>query len=381
MQVSQARVEANRRNALLSTGPKTPEGKAISRANSLKHGLCSSMVNPEDAHAIMSRARDFFDTLRPQNHFHCFLVNEVALISFKIERSERMDRRVRDKIAIKAELGWDDDKRIEAELLGEQLGNRPAVVVEQLRKTPQGCEWLMGRWALLAYVADQGKGWTPEQDRLAFDLMATPADFREGFKPGVSLDFRGKVIDEAAVARREIDELDRRRAAVRELDEANQALAMADLYDDSDPELKRLRKYEGMLHGRLRWCIRQLQEDAPPKEAPRWLKQRWLGDQQPAPTPEPTPSTVAPTCEVIDVRASTLPEPATIVEPPMEYEPHGGHRLPDPHPPFDLEPDEFPEPGQSADIPQILANRREKKLKKDEAVRETRRQQVKDLLA
>jgi len=48
MIVSEARIAANRRNAKLSTGPKTAEGKEKSRANALKHGLCSSVIVPED---------------------------------------------------------------------------------------------------------------------------------------------------------------------------------------------------------------------------------------------------------------------------------------------------------------------------------------------
>ena len=57
MKLSEARVEANRKNATRSTGPRTPEGKLRSRANAVKHGLCSEVVgveNPEVATASPS---------------------------------------------------------------------------------------------------------------------------------------------------------------------------------------------------------------------------------------------------------------------------------------------------------------------------------------
>src|SRR4051812_18596608 len=42
--VSEKRVAANRRNALLSTGPRTKQGKAVSRMNALRHGLLARQV-------------------------------------------------------------------------------------------------------------------------------------------------------------------------------------------------------------------------------------------------------------------------------------------------------------------------------------------------
>jgi hypothetical protein len=51
---SEKKAEANRRNALKSTGPKTPEGKDAVRLNALKHGLLSQeiLLPGEDEEAL-----------------------------------------------------------------------------------------------------------------------------------------------------------------------------------------------------------------------------------------------------------------------------------------------------------------------------------------
>src|SRR5258707_6544233 len=150
MIVSEARVAANRRNAARSTGPKTEEGKQRSRANALKHGLCASVVVSEDAKLVQQRASDWFDALKPQCEFHSWLVDEVAILSIRIDRCERMERRARDVKAMKAELCWEDDRRLDAVRLGGLLPKRPREGVEELRRTPPGCEWLVAPWGMLA---------------------------------------------------------------------------------------------------------------------------------------------------------------------------------------------------------------------------------------
>src|SRR3954463_11782011 len=191
MIVSEARVAANRRNAARSTGPKTEAGKQRSRAKALKHGLCASVVVAEDAKLVQQRTCEWFDALKPQSEFHSWLVDEVANISLRIDRCERMERRARGVKAMRAELCWEDDRRLDAVRLGGLLAKRPDEVVEELRRTPQGCEWLMTRWEMLAHTAAVRGSWTPEQARLAFDLLGPPAEFREGNRPGASLDLDG----------------------------------------------------------------------------------------------------------------------------------------------------------------------------------------------
>ena len=100
MIVSEARMAANRRNAHAVHRTEDRGGQGASRANALKHGLCASVVVAEDAELVQQRASDWFDALKPQNEFQSWLVDEVAMLSLRIDRCERMERRVRDVKAI-----------------------------------------------------------------------------------------------------------------------------------------------------------------------------------------------------------------------------------------------------------------------------------------
>ncbi|MCP6259133.1 hypothetical protein NL429_29795, partial [Klebsiella pneumoniae] len=81
----------------------------------------------------------------------------------------RMDRRQRDQSALRAEFFWEDDRRLMAIELGDRLGSKPEKTVARLRATPQGCDWLLGRWASLQGVLDAGKTWDEAQSSIALD--------------------------------------------------------------------------------------------------------------------------------------------------------------------------------------------------------------------
>ena len=295
MHVSEARIAANRRNSLRSTGPRDTDK---TRGNALKDGLCATVLAQESPELIQEQVEALHFALRPQNKFQAGLIDLAAVDLVRIARCGRVERRARTRVAERAELTWDDDRRLDAEKLGATLAVRGAEVVEALRATPQGCEWLMARWAMLAHVADANDSWDAEQAAMAFELLGTPHAFRTSGPPGTALDFDGRVVGPddgpAAVARRAVAELRERREAVAELDEAERQRAAGD-YADSDPEVRRARRYEATLHNRVRWVVAQVKAETPERERRFDLIPKWVPDrlaelaqaQDQAQTPEP----------------------------------------------------------------------------------------------
>ena len=261
MQLSEARITANRQNSLKSTGPK--EGKVRSRANALKHGFCSEVLLVEDPQAVRDRVGEIAPATLPVEGFDVWAAEQAAVLSLRIERCQASEQAIRDRIVARAEVTWDEDRKLEATLLGATIGKKPEAIAARLLETYHGCEWLIGRWSLLANAALTNGCWTPEQSKLAFDMLGTPLEFREGNWPGASIDAQGKVVNpsetELPFARRQIARLQERKELLRPLDQASRERAKADLAGENDPELRRLRRYENALQRRLEWSMDLLQ--------------------------------------------------------------------------------------------------------------------------
>jgi hypothetical protein len=85
---TQSQIDANRRNAQKSTGPKTPEGKAKSRRNGLQHGLTAKtcMLADEDPEALLELLEEIREKFDPQDTDEDFLIERMAKARFKYNR-------------------------------------------------------------------------------------------------------------------------------------------------------------------------------------------------------------------------------------------------------------------------------------------------------
>jgi hypothetical protein len=88
--LSQQQAEANRRNAMKSTGPRTPEGKAASSRNGLTHGLSGDkhfILEGEDPEAFLRLLQDLHDHLRPVGDSEEMVVQRIAAAQWRLDRA------------------------------------------------------------------------------------------------------------------------------------------------------------------------------------------------------------------------------------------------------------------------------------------------------
>jgi hypothetical protein len=86
-------IEANRRNGRLSTGPRSPDGKRISRMNALKHGLTAQQVTlfDESLDDFQAFQTKLVAALQPQGAVELHLAERVALCAWRLRRVDRIE--------------------------------------------------------------------------------------------------------------------------------------------------------------------------------------------------------------------------------------------------------------------------------------------------
>ena len=189
MPSSDRRIAANRANALKSTGPRTDEGKEITRANALKHGLSSLVVVPgEEQGAVAARVEWLQDAMAPEGDpMTLILARQVAFLSVQAERAFRYQTAVAAERTRTAQADHDEQRKAAADQLFGYLGCEPLTNHRRLMATVEGVDVLIGHLEDLDRAARPG-GPRWEQDH------ATRLDFATGHFPGMTPNSRAQAL-------------------------------------------------------------------------------------------------------------------------------------------------------------------------------------------
>ena len=88
---TQKQIEANRKNAQRSTGPQTPQGKAIVSQNAAKHGLLATqaVIRDEDQSDFDLHLAQWLDELNPEGPMEELLAQRIVILSWRLNRAAR----------------------------------------------------------------------------------------------------------------------------------------------------------------------------------------------------------------------------------------------------------------------------------------------------
>ena len=140
--ISERKLAANRENALRSTGPKTDEGKAASRLNSVTHGLTATLPSAiaQSQSELEERKAKWRPELKPEGDFQESLFDQIVVETLRVERCQKTFLALCTQHARRAKVEWDGDRRRDAATLAAGLAKNPRAVAERLAATPHGCD-------------------------------------------------------------------------------------------------------------------------------------------------------------------------------------------------------------------------------------------------
>jgi hypothetical protein len=182
---TECQIASNKRNAHKSTGPKTPEGKARSRANALKHGLAAETLMIDGLEADFARRKaEWEQDIKPTTSEGRFALDAVVACTFQIEDCRRSINARLDRDINRACLVWDLDREADVALIASKLAKQPELVSRQLKSSKHGVELILRLWDLLGESLDTKKvAWSDAEISTAFDLLGIPSHLRDGRAP------------------------------------------------------------------------------------------------------------------------------------------------------------------------------------------------------
>jgi hypothetical protein len=261
---TQRQIDANRRNATLSTGP-SEASKSRTRLNATKHGLASQLSTVETASGeFESRRARWEPEYQPVGEGANWALDQAVASSIRIEACGRS----LDVLVVaerkRSALAWDQDRSVEAATTFARLTKDPILASRQLETSRAGVMLLLDAWFGLCQSLDAGEDWSETEASMALDLLGVSPHFRSRRMPIDPPEGVDAILFRNALVEDEIERLEALRDEVMApLDEMDHEIAMTgDLALLSKPATLILR-YEREAWKRYRDAMKELQAPAP----------------------------------------------------------------------------------------------------------------------
>jgi hypothetical protein len=255
--VSVKKLEANRRNAQRSTGPKTVEGKNAVKLNALKHGLLAkAAILPQEDRAEYERLlAGLAEHYQPVGMLEALLVEDIAYTFWRRRRAVRAEAAeiqagmitLGDKAqSILTKIGQEEAARNIQELVTNSAGLRRLSEVfddmaREIRQdgklSAESIEWLMAH-----------EHWSQEE----LNALRGAATVTEAAKKEAAESLRRFIASAQKAFRRQIKVIEPQEAAVRDM-----AMARAGVLQDSMGEA--ILRYERVMDKKLDMLIARLE--------------------------------------------------------------------------------------------------------------------------
>ena len=145
---TQKQIDANRVNAQKSTGPKSPEGKAVAKRNSLVHGLRAEehVLPGEDAAEFQKFVAAWVEDWKPPTMARLELVEEAAVAAWRRKRCRRVETaRIAKRVRIaRNRYNHDEKVRLDKAMVNFQADPRP--VLDAHLRSRDGVDRLVAMW-------------------------------------------------------------------------------------------------------------------------------------------------------------------------------------------------------------------------------------------
>ena len=153
-------IAANRRNSLLSTGPRDT---SRTRFNGLTHGLCSRHVSlpGEDPGEFDAEVKGWAGDWQPPTHTRAVLVEIAAVATLRLRRSIRSEAALFAKLAGDAGRAFDREQDDRVERAVDRFEDDPHAALALLESHAPGIDRLLRAWGEMAEALESGPaGWT-----------------------------------------------------------------------------------------------------------------------------------------------------------------------------------------------------------------------------